>query len=124
MSNVVVTPAQVERRLLDLSRELDPAYDSLEAAEYAYATAKARFEIDVAEARMRVASRWADKGVKATVQEKEDEALLAVRDQHAELGIAEATVKAARGNVARLRVQVDIARSLGTSVRTMADVIQ
>jgi hypothetical protein len=38
-----------------------------------------------------------------------------------EIGIAEATVKASRANTSRIKTQVEIARSIGTSVRTSMD---
>jgi hypothetical protein len=119
----VVTPAQVERRLLELSAELDGATRALEQAELGYHTSKARYEVAAAEARMAVAARWNDRGIKATVQDKEDEALLRTKDDYMGLAVAEATVKAARANVARLRTQVDIARSVGTSVRSLIDTV-
>jgi hypothetical protein len=34
------------------------------------------------------------------------------------MAVAEAVVRAARSNASRIRTQVDIARSVGTSVRT------
>jgi hypothetical protein len=53
-----------------------------------------------------------------TAVQREDQALIENSEAHMKLAIAEATVKAARGNVTRIRTQVDIARSIGTSVRT------
>lgn len=115
---VVVTPLQVERRLLELSREIDAAHRDLEAAEHGYAKAKSEYEIAAAGARLRLAREWAAAGIKATVQEKDDHALAETRTEYLAMNAAEAVVRASRANVARLRVQVDIARSLGTSVRT------
>jgi 4-hydroxy-3-methylbut-2-en-1-yl diphosphate synthase IspG/GcpE len=37
------------------------------------------------------------------------------------IGITEAIVKAARANASRIKTQVEIARSIGTSVRTSLD---
>ena len=45
-------------------------------------------------------------------------ALVQNAELHKIVSMDEAIVKANRANVARLRVQVDIARSIGTSVRT------
>jgi hypothetical protein len=39
------------------------------------------------------------------------------------MATVEAMVKASRANAARLKTQVDIARSIGTSVRTSMDAI-
>lgn len=116
-----VTPHAVERRLLDLGRELDTAHEELVQAESDYFNAKATYEVTMARTRMSVASEYATLGVKATVQEKEDAALVRVADEVFALGVAEAKVRAARGNVARVRTQVDICRSVGTSVRTSLD---
>jgi hypothetical protein len=38
-----------------------------------------------------------------------------------QIGFAEAAVKAARANANRIKTQVEIARSIGTSVRTSLD---
>jgi hypothetical protein len=40
---------------------------------------------------------------------------------HMQIAIAEASVKAARANATRIKTQVEIARSIGTSVRTSMD---
>jgi uncharacterized protein with von Willebrand factor type A (vWA) domain len=117
-NSMVVTPAMVDRRLYDLSREVDSSHTFLETAEAEYADAKTKAEIQLARVRIDLAKRWSNAGIKATVQEKEDHALVECAEQVAAMGAAEAKVKAARANVQRVRTQVDIARSLGTSVRT------
>ena len=117
----VVTPASVEARLVALSKQLDEAHGELVDAERSFFDAKGDYEIAIAAARMREGARAADKGVKVTVQEREDAALLATAEQLKRLYVAEAVVRASRANVARLRTQVDIARSVGTSVRTAMD---
>jgi hypothetical protein len=114
---LVVTPSQVEAKLVALSKEVDEGHDELTAAEYRYGIAKAEYELSVA--RHRLTSR--NTGIKQTVQERDDLATMGCENQLKELAIAEALVKAARANTARLRTQVDIARSIGTSVRTGLD---
>lgn len=109
----IVTPAQVEQRLLALSREVDAAHDEVTEAEHNYYTAKGEYEIGVADTRMRQSD--------GTVQQKEDRALLLNRESYMRLMIAEAVVRSSRANVNRLRTQVDLARSIGTSVRTGMD---
>jgi hypothetical protein len=47
---------------------------------------------------------------------------LAYRDELTALNAAEGIVKAARANSSRIRVQIDIARSVGASVRAAMDV--
>lgn len=112
----MITPEQVERRLYDLSREVDDAQEELMVAERMYHERKAKYEIAIAEARLR---RQGITGLR--VQDIADRALLDVRDEFTALHAAEAVAKAARGNVQRIRTQVDIARSIGTSVRTSMD---
>lgn len=117
----VITPMAVESRLRELGRELDAAHDDLVEAERTYFFAKGEYEVGIAAARINEGARAANRGVKATVQEKEDAALLATADLLKRLYTAEAVVRAARANTARLRVQIDIARSVGTSVRASMD---
>ena len=114
----IVTPAQVEQRLIALSKELDDAHKFLDDSEMEYFTAKSDCEIALATERIALTKS----GLKFTVQEKEDIALTTCQDQVRRLGVAEAKVRAARGNAQRLRAQVDITRSIGTSVRTALDV--
>jgi hypothetical protein len=113
----VVTPMQVERRLLHLSRELDQSQEALVEAERAYMNAKSEYEIESASARMRERQYSLESGNKITVNELDDRALLRCRIQLRKLGEAEAIVRAERANAVRIRTQIDIARSIGTSVR-------
>lgn len=112
----MITPEQVERRLVELSKEVDDAQEELMVAERLYHERKSAYEIAIAEARLR---RQGITGLR--VQDIADRALLDVRDEFTALHTSEAVVKAARGNVQRIRTQVDIARSIGTSVRTSLD---
>ena len=117
MSNII-TPVQVEQKLLQLSRELDEAHKFLDESEMEYYTAKTDCEISLAHERIALTKS----GLKFTVQEREDIALTTCESQVRRLGVAEAKVRAARGNAQRLRAQVDITRSIGTSVRTSLEV--
>lgn len=122
MTTTVLTPEQVESRLIALGRELDDAHTSMVDAEHTYYTAKAGYEIRLAEARLAVGEKYASRGVKVTVQEREDEALMKVRDELRALYDADATVRASRANLQRVRTQIDIARSVGTTMRAFLDV--
>jgi hypothetical protein len=113
----IVTPVQVEARLKDLSKLIDEAHDDLVDSEMLYHAAKATYEVAMAKSRIELAGK-SDAGRNRTVGEREDLALLANEERHMKVAECEAIVKANRANVARLRVQVDIARSIGTSVRT------
>jgi len=107
----MVTPVAIENRLAALSKEVDEAQRFLEESEHAYHKAKSEYEIEMAHSRMKLSTE------KMRVQDIQDYALLSCQDQFRALNTAEATVKAARGNAQRIRTQVDIARSIGTSVR-------
>ena len=114
---MIVTPASVEKRLLDLSKEIDDVQKFLDESEQEYFTAKSRCEIGLAESRLAMRKD----GLKLTVQEKEDLATVECQDLLRAVATAEAKVRAARGNAQRVRTQIDIARSVGTSVRASMD---
>ena len=76
----------------------------------------------MARARLELSQKSSPTGKNYTVGEREDMALVLNADLHSQTSMDEAIVKANRANVSRLRVQVDIARSIGTSVRTGMDV--
>lgn len=111
---MIVTPQQIEKRLVDLSKEIDESQKFLDSAEEEYYIAKAQCEVKLAEERLNLAKG----GVKMTIQEKEDVATVACQNYIFALAVSEAKVRAARSNASRIRTQVDIARSIGTSVRS------
>jgi hypothetical protein len=121
MSNQIVTPAQIEARLKSLSKEIDDAHDDLVIAERNYHGLKAEYEVAMAKSRMEYASKSAPNGKNYTVQERDDLAVLDNAEKHYNIAISEAQVKAARANANRIKTQVEIARSIGTSVRTSLD---
>lgn len=114
---MIVTPASVEKRLLDLSKEIDEAQQFLDKAERDYFTGKTECELALAKARLKNRVE----GIKLTVRDKEDIATVECQSELQRLAIAEATVRAARGNASRIKTQIDIARSIGTSVRASLD---
>jgi hypothetical protein len=114
----VVTPAQVEQKLIQLSREYDEAHDMLDKAEVQFANAKSLWEINSARVRLSIQAKALDVGRKITVQERDDEALVRCQDELMAMNTSEAVVRSARANAIRLRTQIDIARSVGTSVRS------
>ena len=117
----VVTPAQIEARLYALSKEIDDCHAELVEAEASYNRIKSNYEIAMAKSRMTYASKTSATGKNYTVQERDDLALLDNEGLHMQIGFAEASVKAARANASRIKIQVEIARSIGTSVRTSLD---
>ena len=115
---MTITPERVEARLYELSKEIDAAHDELVAAETKYHNTKARFEVAIARARLHIGLN----NQKLRVGDVADRALVECENEWFDLQQAEALVKAARGNAARVRTQVDIARSIGTSVRASLDI--
>lgn len=113
----VATPMQIEARLVELGKELDSVTQDQVSAEHEFFHAKGEYEVAFAAAKLRIANRYLERGVKSTVAEREDMATIECADQLRRLYTAEAVVKAARANAARVRTQIDIARSVGTSVR-------
>ena len=119
----MITPAKIESRLYELSKEIDESHEELVKAEQDYYTTKASYEIGLAKARMSYAEVSNPKnGRNYTVGEREDLALLECKELHYKLAIAESVVKSARANAIRIKTQVEITRSIGTSVRTSMDV--
>lgn len=118
----VVTPAQIEKRLYDLSKDIDEAQQDLNDDEIMYHTVKTQFELGMARSRMEYATKSAPNGKNYTVQEREDLALLDNQPAFTQLNLMEARVKASRANVNRIKTQVEIARSIGTSVRVSMEI--
>ena len=121
MTEQIITPQMVENHLRKLSKEIDEAHSELQEAESHYLSCKAQYEIALARTRLDLARRSSPSGKNYTVGEREDMAILENEEHHLRLASAEALVKGARANAQRIRTQVDIARSVGTSVRTSMD---
>jgi hypothetical protein len=117
-----ITPAQVESRLFNLSLEIDKAQEQLDKAEEQYVTTKAEYEIALAKSRISLAGEVGSNNKLLTATEKDDKALVANEDLHLRIASAEILAKAARANVSRIKTQVDITRSIGSSVRSAMEV--
>lgn len=115
---MTITPERVESRLYELSKEIDEAHKDLVNAEQQYHKSKASFEVAIARARLNIGLN----NLKLRVGDVADRALVECEAEWHGLQTAEAYVKAARANAARVRTQVDIARSIGTSVRASLDI--
>ena len=109
----MVTPLQVEQRLVELSKEIDEAHVDLVEAENEYHISTAKYELAMAKSRIKNSHT----DMKMTATMREDQALIENETLHTRVALAEAQVKASRANVNRLRTQVDITRSVGTSVK-------
>jgi hypothetical protein len=110
----MITPAQVEARLLELSKEIDECHKDLIDSENEYHVTKAKYEIAMAKSRM----KHSHPDMKLTVAMREDQALIDNEELHINLSYVEAQVKATRANATRLKTQVDITRSIAVSVRS------
>jgi hypothetical protein len=119
--NEIITPAMVEQKLRGLSKEVDDAHKILVEVETIYHSVKADYEIAMAKSRITLATKSSPTGKNYTVGEREDLALVQNEELHKDLAIIQAKVLASRANTNRLKMQVDIARSVGTSVRTSMD---
>ena len=117
----IITPAMVEQKLRGLSKEVDEAHKVLVEVETVYHVVKADYEIAMAKSRMSLATKSSPTGKNYTVGEREGMALIENEELHRNLAVTQAKVLASRGNTNRLKMQVDIARSVGTSVRTSMD---
>ena len=115
---MTITPVRIENRLYELSKEIDAVHEQLSKAEMDYHRAKTAFEIAIARARIETGTT----NQKMRVQDVADTALLQCADEFHSVQVTEAMVKAARANSNRVRTQVDIARSIGTSVRASLEV--
>ena len=109
----ILTPAKIESRLYQLSKELDQAHIESVESEKSYFTAKSEYEIAAAKALINLDTG----GLKRNADEKNALVVIKVAQQLTALNNADAIVRASRGNMNRLKIQCDIARSLGASVR-------
>ena len=107
------TPAEVEARLIALSKEIDEAHIDLIEAENEFHIATAQYE--VAMAKSRIKNSHID--MKMTAPVREAQCLIDNELLHNRVALAEAQVKASRANSSRLRVQVDITRSVSSSIK-------
>ena len=99
----------------------EEAHNDLLEVESHYFSMKAHYEIALAKSRLHFASTSSPTGKNYTVQQIESLALVENETLHLKMSSAEALVKGTRANASRIRTQVDIARSIGTSVRASLD---
>ena len=114
-----ITPMEVEVRLLELAEELDEAQDLLAKAEVEYAQAEFDNRQALAEARLRIGNEER----RTTDQQRKDEATVFCKAEDFALVMADARVRIARSTVFGIRTKIDVARSLGTSVRSAMEVV-
>jgi hypothetical protein len=109
-----LTLIDIEVRLYELSGELDAA--TVECADHEYTFHLAEAKLEVAKAKSFLSIDPMDR--KITVDEKKAKTISETSDliiAHAE---AKARIMASRRNCERLRVQIDIARSQGSLIKS------
>ena len=104
---------QVEERLLQLSKEIDEAHAKLAEADQRLVEKEFAFKKGMADARTRISHS----DNKMRVQEVDDRALIINEMAYLEYLTAQQIVRAAKSNADRLDTQVQIAQSVGASVR-------
>lgn len=117
MSNEITTPQQVEQQLVRLMNELDTATETLAEARVAAEESKEDLDNAMAKARLLLA----EDGKKRTVQQREDEAWLLCTEQRRLANAHAVRLSMVRDDIARIKMQLDATRSLGTSVRSSMD---
>jgi hypothetical protein len=114
MNERPLTLIDIETRLYELSAELDQA--TIECADHEYTFHIAEAKLEVAKAKSFLSIDPTDR--KITVDEKKATTISDTADliyQHAE---SKARIMASRRNCERLRVQIDIARSQGSLIKS------
>lgn len=109
----ILTPAKIEERLYQLSKELDLAHKERVNDENVYYLAKSEYEVGLAKARLALMKSTE----KMNADEKNAQVTVDCEEQVRAMNIADAKLKASRANLERIKVQADIARTLSASVR-------
>jgi len=117
----MITPAQIEKRLYELSKEMDEAHTQMVEDETRFSNTKAKYEIAMARTRLELASKSSPTGKNYTVGEREDMALIQNEHLHLELSVADTAAKASKANMSRIKTQVDITRSISSSIKATLD---
>ena len=112
------TPVSVEQELIRLRNANKEAYDWLRQSEATFEAALADYEIGRERAFLETFSSQISHDEKWTEARRKAYAMDAVAEQRLALAAATSTVRAARAKVAAVKTDVDIVRSVGTSVRT------
>lgn len=119
VNDEILTPQKIERRLYELSKQIDGVTQELIDAEAEYFERKNSYEIEMAKSRI----KYAHADMKMTIAQREDQAVIDNEILQTALTLAEIRVRAARANAKRVETQVEITRSLGTSVRASMEVV-
>ena len=114
----VAQPQDVERRFVFLSRAVTEAQQEIETAENNYFTSKGAYEVAMAHSRIYYGQQQRDDGKPYTETQKEDYALRDNEQLFTSFLVAEAAVRVVRAKVKAVEQQVELTRSMGTSVRS------
>jgi hypothetical protein len=108
MTDAMLTPNDVVRTLVKLSKELDQTVKALKDADYDAAVK--RHEADVGESRLYLAADGA-------VEKRKHEARVANAHREEAAIIAEAVVRHLRREIDSIKTRIDVGRSYGAAVR-------
>lgn len=107
---VVITPAEVERELVEVVEQLERGSETIARLSRELGDVSTRYELDYARALHRSQERSADMRKAA--------ALLAVEDTYRAKALLETQLRLARDLQHDLRAQLEAVRSIGASVRS------
>lgn len=117
-NNRPLTPYDVERRLIALSAKLEQATNHLIEMEELYSAENSAYELACARNRLALAGG----AEKLTVQEKEARTLIECEEERIRRDYADAQLKAAKAVLKQIYTDIDVWRSVGSSVRAAVDI--
>lgn len=112
------TPAEIELHIIRVTDELDEKTNLLAQQETLAAEAQDAADLALAQARIRIGDDAAYKGVKLTVQEKQDAALVECAPLVSKASVEQAKLQGFKAQVRTLMVQADAWRTISASTRS------
>lgn len=113
----IVTPAQIEQRMLDCMAANANAHETLRQAETAYAQAKTPLALARAKARFKATEKARELDAKWNEGDREAYVLLETEELQSQWEMAELHVKLAKSLVAQVANEIELLRSISASVR-------
>ena len=121
-STFEVTPNDVQKRFVFISRQITAVQEETVTAEKAYFKAKGDYEIAMAHSRIFYGEQKRDDGKSYTETQKEDYALRDNEDLYRAHLTTEAAVRVVRAHAAALREQVKTTQSTSASIKSEIDI--
>lgn len=119
MSDRILTPAEVEQMMVSLSTELESLTEQMENDEQDLYAKEGAFEIS----RARVLEALSRDGVRRNAATVDAMVLLECKREWEEMREAKRVCEADRRQIARVKYQIDVARSLNASVRSSMEIM-